>query len=249
MQAQNHVTALGLSGSYINAKFVKNVRDYPISNYTITINPNVSEAYINEPSRNIIPPLSSTILKNACIEKAVSLILLEVVQEDQIENITSEPGWDLYGNLIGDLPPPENPHELQYPKDTLLWRSPQLSLGCFEIDPYLMTRQTISATQGQRFEIKVNLWFAPANTNCFIHNRHDFIEIHSQVWGQGRMQKFKAQDDDLLYEDILMSPGYTTPIPFCEVRENNQYVYPWHQYRADTNSIWLAIEYHPVEQN
>jgi hypothetical protein len=249
MQEQNQVKPLGLSSSYIDAKFVKNVRDYPISNYTLTINPNVSDVYIDELPRNIIPPLSSTMLKNTCIEKATSLILLEVIQENQIENIISEPGWDLYGNIIGDPPPPKNPHELQYPKDTLLWRSPQLSLGWFEIDPYLMTRQAISPAKRQMFEIKVNLWFAPANTNCFIHNQHGFIEIHSQVLGQGRMEKFKTQDYDMLYEDILMSPGYTTPIPFCEIRENNEYIYPWHQYYADTDCVWLAIEYHPVDKN
>jgi hypothetical protein len=247
MQQQNQVKQLGFSDSYIDAKFVENVRDYYIPNYTITINPNIAEAYLDEPSRNLIPPLSSTILKNTRIEKAGSLILLEVKQDENVKNIVSEPGWDFYGNIIGDLPPPRDPNELQYPKDTPLWRSPQISLGSFKIDPYVMTRQAISPTQWQRFEIKVNLWFAPANTNCFIHNKHDFIEIHSQILGQGRMQKFKAQDYNTLYEDILMSPGYTTPIPFCEVRGDNQYTYPWHQYYADTDCIWLAIEYHPID--
>ncbi|NJR64261.1 MAG: hypothetical protein HC772_01305 [Leptolyngbyaceae cyanobacterium CRU_2_3] len=249
MQAQNQVKPLGLADSYIDTKFVENAWGYPISNYTLTINPNISEAYIDELPRNIIPPLSSTILKDTCIKEATSLILLEVIQENQIENIISEPGWDLYGNIIGDLPPPKNSHELQYPKNTLLWRSPQISLGCFEINPYIMTRQAIAPTKKQKFEIKVNLWFAPANTDCFIHNQHNFIEIHSQILGQGRMQKFKAQDYDSLYEDILMSPGYTTQIPFCQIREDKEYTYPWHQYHADTDCIWLAIEYHPIDKN
>jgi len=94
--------------------------------------------------------------------------------------------------------------------------------------------------------IKVNLWFAPSQTNCFIHNKHDFIEIHSQIYGHGRMQKFKAQDYAKLYEDILMSPGYTTPLPFCRIEDNSKFVYPWHQYYADTDCVWLAIEYHPA---
>lgn len=246
MQQPNQVKQLDFSDFYIDAKFVENVRDYYISNYTITINPNITEVYLDKLSRNTIPPLSSTILKNTPIEKAASLILLEVKQDESVKNIISESGWDLYGNILGELLPPENPNELQYPKDTPLWRSPQISLGYFESNPYVMTRQAISLTKWQQFEIKVNLWFAPANTNCFIHNKHDFIEIHSQILGQGRMQKFKAQNHSTLYEDIFMSPGYTTPTPFCEVKEDNQYIYPWHQYYADTDCIWLAIEYHPV---
>ncbi len=245
MKLQNQVKELGFSGSYINAKFVENVRDYHIQNYTVTINPNLSEVYLNEPSRSIIPSLSSTILQDTSIEKAPSIILLEVKQDEDSKNIISDPGWDFYGNIIGDLPPPKSPDEIQYPRDTRLWRSPQVSLGCFEIDPYVMTRQAIASTQSQKFEIFVNLWFAPAGTNCFIHNQHDFIEIHSQVVGQGRMQRFKSQAHNTLCEDMLMSPGFTTSIPFCEVRGSNQYIYPWHQYYADTDCIWMAIEYHP----
>ncbi len=60
------------------------------------------------------------------------------------------------------------------------------------------------------------------------------------------MQKFKAQDYGTLYEDMLMSPGFTTVVPFCQVEDNNQYIYPWHQYYADTDCIWMAIEYHPL---
>ncbi|NJO93994.1 MAG: hypothetical protein HC820_05885 [Hydrococcus sp. RM1_1_31] len=116
MQQQNQVKQLGFSGSYIDAKFVENVRDYPIPGYTITINPNIAEAYLDEPSRNIIPPLSSTILKDTRLEKAASLILLEVKHDENVKNIILEPGWDFYGNIIGDLPPPKDSNELQYPK-------------------------------------------------------------------------------------------------------------------------------------
>ena len=90
------------------------------------------------------------------------------------------------------------------------------------------------------------MWVAPSQTHCFIHNKHDFIEIHSQIFGHGRMQKFKAQDYATLYEEIPMSPGYTTPLPFCHIKDNRTFVYPWHQYYTETDCIWLAIEYHPA---
>jgi hypothetical protein len=46
-----------------------------------------------------------------------------------------------------------------------------------------------------------------------------------------------------------MSPGYMTPVPFCSVEENTRFIYPWHQYYADTDCIRLAIEYHPSVGN
>jgi hypothetical protein len=29
------------------------------------------------------------------------------------------------------------------------------------------------------------------------------------------------------------------------IQGNCEFIYPWHQYYADTDCIWLAIEYHP----
>ncbi|MBN2241035.1 MAG: hypothetical protein JW712_14795 [Dehalococcoidales bacterium] len=87
--------------------------------------------------------------------------------------------------------------------------------------------------------IELNLWYARAGTDCGIHNVHDFREIHTQVFGIGRMQKFHDNKFDSLYQDVYMSPGYTHS-PFFDEEGN----YPWHQYLADTDCIWLAIEFH-----
>ncbi len=231
----NQVKHLSFSGAYIDAKYVENLENYPIYHRTIAINPQSSDAHLSEETASIIPAYSSTILKDTIIKKAESLLLLEVVQENNIRKIVFEQDWDLLGNLIES-----------FPKDVPLWRSPQDEAGIVEIDPYLMTRQSRTPHQKEKFCVKVNLWFAPSHTDCAIHNQHDFIEIHTQIFGQGRMQKFKGNEFDSLYEDMLMSPGFTTSVPFCEIHEHNQYTYPAHQYYADTDCIWLAIEYHPT---
>jgi hypothetical protein len=72
-----------------------------------------------------------------------------------------------------------------------------------------------------------------------------FIEIHSQLYGHGRMQTFHCQNAVTLCEDKLMSPGYTTQVSFCTVQDADHFVYPWHQYFANTDCIWLGLEYHP----
>jgi hypothetical protein len=233
----NKTKLLNFSGAYIDAKYVENVENYRIKSRTIVINPQASDAHLSEAPDSIIPAFASTILQDTIIQKAKSLLLLEVVETKNIGKIIFEQNWDLLGNLIGG-----------FPKDVPLWRSPQDDAGIVKLDPYLMTRQSSTPHQKEKFTVKVNLWFAPAHTDCAIHNQHDFIEIHTQIFGAGRMQKFKAEDFATLYEDQLMNEGYTTFVPFCQVEENNKYIYPWHQYYSDTDCIWLAIEYHPQDK-
>ncbi|AFZ28433.1 hypothetical protein Cylst_6675 (plasmid) [Cylindrospermum stagnale PCC 7417] len=231
----NKVKRLNFSGVYIDAKYVENVENYPIQKRTVVVNTQASDAHLSEAPASIIPSFSSTILNDTIIQKAESLLLLEVVETNNIGKIIFEQNWDLLGNLIDG-----------FPKDVPLWRSPQDEAGIVNLDPYLMTRQSSTHHQKENFSVKVNLWFAPSHTDCAIHNQHDFIETHTQIFGRGRMQKFKAQDYATIYEDQLMSPGFTTFVPFCQVEENSKYLYPWHQYYADTDCIWMAIEYHPL---
>lgn len=245
----NTVKKLNFSGFHIEAIAVDNVQGYSIGkNPTIVINPQMEDAHIGELlQKNVIPPFSSTTLKNTTIAEAKSLILLEIKDTTNLGNIIFEDGWNLLGDIIGEQPR-EVTDEKPFPKNTPLWISPQDDIGIVEVDPYWMTRQTTKGNRNETFLVKVNLWFAPAKTNCAIHNKHDFIEIHTQVVGIGRMQKFKQQTYDSLYEDLIMAPGYTTYVPFCEVEGPGKYVYPWHQYYSDNDCIWMAIEYHPVKQ-
>lgn len=88
--------------------------------------------------------------------------------------------------------------------------------------------------------LEFNLWYAPAGTHCGLHHMHDFLEAHTQIYGIGRMQKFHENNLNTLYQEVFMSPGYSHD-PFY----SNLGHYPWHQYYADTDCIWLAIEQHP----
>jgi hypothetical protein len=247
-QPWNTEKPLNFSGPHIEATYVENVRDYYIKNARIVANPHMSDAYVGQPVRNIIPAFSSTILKDITIEKAASLIVLEVKDPTNIGNIILEKDWVLYGDTLGDVPSNAHTNDLPFPKNTPLWKSPQDKAAIIEVNPYAMTKQLEASSQKQSFLVKLNLWFAPSHTNCFIHNKHDFIETHTQIFGRGSMQKFKAQDYSTLYEDMLMSAGFTTAVPFCQVLANNRYIYPWHQYYAETDCVWMAVEYHSVDK-
>jgi hypothetical protein len=228
----NSVRSINSTNRFVDAKFVDQPKDYPIEGRTMVINPNLTPVFIGETPVRHIPAFSSTILQDTRIEQAESVLLFRVSDEPNMADIVTEPDW----GLLADLMP-------GFPRETRLYRGPQEHIGTVEFDPALALGE-LYTTGPRTFEVKVNLWFAPAGTDCAIHNEHEFIEIHTQIHGYGRMQKFRAPDHATLYEDLLMSPGYTTPVPFCGSRLDGGFTYPWHQYRADSDCVWLAVEYH-----
>ncbi|ARE77731.1 hypothetical protein ACFVZ8_26390 [Streptomyces sp. NPDC059558] len=229
---------LNFSTPYLRAALVRDAVDYTVEGRTIVVNPGVTPVTIAEEPRKTIPPLSSTVLADTRIEKADALLLLRTAPDGtDITGITAEPGWSHLADLLG-------PGE--FPRETALYRSPQDDINTVLFDPAHVLGERGTAMDLREFNVRANLWFSPAGTDCAVHNQHDFIEVHTQVHGLGRMQRFRDRDHASLYQDVLMSPGYTTPDPFCATGPQCTYHYPWHQYRADTDCIWLAIEYHPV---
>nr|ADK54878.1 hypothetical protein [uncultured soil bacterium] len=222
------------ANAYIDAEFVMAPKDFAVEGRTIVVNPNLTPVTVGQEPVRHIPAFSSTVLVDTTIEQGDSVLLLRVLDEGNMADVVNQPGWSLFADLLPG-----------FPRTTLLYRGPVERIGTVEFDPGLALGE--EKPLGPRtFEISVNLWFAPAGTDCAIHNVHEFIEIHSQIHGYGRMQKFKERDHNTLYEDQLMSPGHTPPVPFCRTRPDGGFTYPWHQYRADTDCVWLAVEYHAV---
>lgn len=223
---------LAFSGDRVRARVVDNARDLKVSGRAVVVNPTLSRVLVGETPRKGIPPLSSTVLVDTTVEAADRLVVLETAAGDAA-GIVEEPGWRHFADIVD-----------AFPADTPLWRSEVDEIGTVAFDPTALLVGDGATGATDTFRITVNLWFAPAGTACAIHNQHDFIEVHSQILGRGRMQKFRDRDEHTLYEDLLMSPGYTTPDPFCLPRPDGGFDYPWHQYHADTDAVWLAVEYH-----
>lgn len=240
---RNQETPLNFTGRHVRATLVRNAEDYLVHGTAIVVNVGARPARLSESPRKSITPLTSTILRDTRIDRADTLVLLRTDLDAPVADIVRDPGWSLLGDLLPDTPAGEAP---AFPRDTPLWKSPQDDGGTVSFIPGRVLKESQLPGPIRQFEIKLNLWFAPAGTDCFIHNQHDFIEVHTQVHGLGRMQKFTAHDHDTLYEDLRMSPGYTTPDPFCASGPGGSYVYPWHQYYADTDCVWLAVEYHAL---
>jgi len=210
---------------------VENASNHLIDGRTIVINPSASDVFTGDSPPTCVPAFSSDILMDTIVTQAEVLILLRVDEDAATADVKEEPGWALYSDL-----------DPVFPRDVPLWRSSQDDAGTITFDAAPVLENT--AHKEDTFHMKVNLWFAPPGTNCLVHNEHDFIEVHTQVKGTGRMQKFGAQDLATMYEDLPMAPGFTNPAPFCGIGVDSPFVYPWHQYRSDSDCIWLVIEYH-----
>jgi hypothetical protein len=221
---------LGFSSPLVCVEVLREVTDFQVTARSIVVNLSPSDAWAEGTQLAAIPPFSSTILTGASVSG--SLLLVLAVDETGLgEQAARELAWtDFYGT--GDGAP-------------VLLRSPQVEVGEVKLDEGMVLHQPRLAGSVRTFRIKANLWFSPAGTDCGIHNQHDFIEVHTQIAGQGRMQKFLSKDHSSLYEDQLLSPGTTNPVPFC-LEQDGTYAYPWHQYKADTNCVWLALEYHRI---
>jgi hypothetical protein len=198
----------------------------PITERSVVVNCAMSDAFTGTTQQAPLPPLSSTVITAGTVTGELVVVMAPRDGTD-LEQRARAAGWlDFYGD--------EGP---------VLLRSPQDSIGTVVLDRRVVLHQPgLSATPAP-FRLLANLWFSPSGTDCGIHDTHPFIEVHTQVSGYGRMQKFDARDHATLYEDQQLSPGTTNPVPFCADR-NGAFVYPWHQYRADTDCLWLALEYH-----
>ena len=174
----------------------------------------------------LIPPGQSTILREVAVE-GDHLVLVEEPGELAPDAVRAR-GWQsFYGDAAA----------------VVLLRGPQRRLGVREVDLGAFAGAPGSGVG--HYDVRVNLWFAPAGTRCGVHDRHDFFEFHTQVAGCGEMQKFHAQDDQHPYERQVLAPGGTGAAPFCPPAAGG-WVYPWHQYTAHSPSTWLAVEYHAV---
>ncbi|MGW3269749.1 hypothetical protein [Streptomyces sp. NPDC001056] len=229
---RNVVRPLELGTAQSPALLVENVDHYRVQGPAVVINPHPEPILLDVAPPVTIPALSSTVLTATTVVSAPSVIVVAAAKTPAADVIRA-PGW----HLLGDLLP-------AFPRDTPLWKGPQAAAGSARLDAPHLLGERPERRQEETFDIRVNLWYAPAGTDCAIHNEHDFIEIHTQITGVGRMQKFHARDHSTLYQDIPMAPGYTTPQPFCRTAPDGGYRYPWHQYRADTDCLWLAVEYH-----
>jgi hypothetical protein len=225
--------SIDFNSKNIQSYYVENVSGFYIPRNSIVVNAGNEPAVIKGEPSQVLLPRKSTLLSNAIIETASKLIIVSVTDSINIGRIALTDGWQtaesIFGSALSGVP---------------LWRSPQAELATIRLNASEITGQRATEDKVTEFVLKANLWFATENTDCVIHNMHNFIEYHTQIYGTGSMQKFKTNSKDSLYEEVILSPGNTHDL-FCEAN-GSRFTYPWHQYFAYTDCIWMATELHPV---
>lgn len=222
--------ALEFGSSAVAATVLNNAVDHEIPGRSIVVNLAGADAWIPGDQPTTLPALQSTTIVNARVS-GQRLAVFAVSDAAAVAHDARISWLDFYGSrgAAGDHPE--------------LLKSVQLSAGRVELDRSSILRQPELPTGTSQFEVLLNLWFSPSGTSCGIHNEHDFIEVHTQLSGLGRMQKFRAKATETLYEEYLTPVGTTNPPTFCR-QYGTEFRYPWHQYFADTDCVWLAVEYH-----
>ena len=224
---------LSFASSSLDATVIDGPTEYQLTDASIVVNLSPSPLAVQGDAAGVIAPWNSTILRNATVEVRDRIAVLKIRKPNEIagECLSS---WKKLGDVI------EN-----YPKTTPLYISSQDTVGETAFDPALYAQKQFEGPNSRRFEIRLNLWWCAAKTNCGIHRVHGFLEFHTQVSGKGRMQKFRNEHEDSLYEDVGLLPGASHG-PFFTVN-GREWTYPWHRYFGDSECIWMAIEFHPLD--
>ena len=228
----NEQRDLAFADDFIEARLVENVQNLSVADGIVVNLTPQSVVTIGGTVPAILPAWKSTCLNDGTVAQAQRIAVLRMKRITNLGGVMFR-GWEWLGKRI-----------TSFPRDTPLFISAQDTVGKVVTDPLAFTNERPEAQARQSFTLKLNLWWSPGNTDCFIHTEHPFLEVHTQIHGLGRMQKFRERDGKTIYEDVLMPVGYTHD-PFCRVAGPNQWQYPWHRYYADTDSVWLAIELHP----
>lgn len=228
---KNKERDLAFRDEFILAKLLEDVSDYEVED-AVVVNVSPSPMITGYEHPAVVPPWKSTWLKSGRIKSAERAALVKVLKPTNLGGCMFR-GWDWLGNRVKS-----------FPRDTPLFISVQDVVGAVTLDPMVFTNERATDEAPQTFTMKLNLWWSPGDTDCFIHNEHPFLETHTQIHGTGRMQKFRQRHADTIYEDVVMPIGYSHD-PFCHVTGPNEWTYPWHRYYANSDSVWLAVELHP----
>jgi hypothetical protein len=230
MSRLNIARPMAFSDNWVQAQLVENVENFRTTG--VVVNLSHEPLVVAETVPTVVPAWKSTILRDGVVAKAERMAVFDVPAKTNLGGLTFGE-WDWFGNRFA-----------KFPRTTPLYISRYDVVGEVIADPFVFSNGRKEIIKVDRYDLRLNLWWSPAETDCYIHNEHPFLEIHTQIYGNGRMQMFRERDDATLYREIIMAPGYTHD-PIVQVTRQREWYYPWHRYYSDSDAVWLAIELHP----
>jgi hypothetical protein len=230
MSPENRSRLLSFNGKYVRGQLVENAKDF-VANGVVT-NLSNQAMIVSGDIPGVIPPWKSTILRGGSIAQAERVSIIDVPDPTNLGGLVFD-GWDWFGNRMAE-----------FPRTTPLYISKHDIVGDVKLNPWHFSNHPEPLSEIVHYDIQLNLWWAPAKTDAVIHNTHYFLEIHTQIFGLGRIQIFEDPAGTKLYREISTAPGDTHD-PIVRVTDARTYIYPWHRGWTDEDCIWMAIELHP----
>ncbi len=231
MTRENRTRPLAFDGPFVKAHLIEDARDHQTTG--VVTNLSDTPMYIAGEPIGVIPPWRSAVLKDAVILSAECASIVSVPHDVNLGGIVLD-GWKWLGETV-----PE------FPRKTPLYISPKDIVARRRLNPWKLSNSPEPRDELHEYDVQLNLWWAPARTDASIHNRHSFIELHTQIFGHGRIQIFRDREGAQMYREISAAPGDTHD-PIVWVVDGKTFTYPWHRGWTDTDAIWMAIEFHPA---
>lgn len=204
------IIKLDFAAPFFNVEYVENEDSYFIKEKSLVFN------FSTEESENIyiktIPvfPLKGTIVQNV----AVSQIKKALVIKDYDKEAELPSFW---ASMKSTWPSLYDVSHFERHKGIPYYKSKQVTVS------------------GRRINFCCTDPMAPSGK----HQTHvpDFDEVHAQILGFGKMQKFTENRDETFYQEVIMAPGIVHD-KFYDKDGN----YPWHQYHSITRCVYMPIE-------
>lgn len=204
------VLNLDFAAPFFRVEYLENEAEYFIKEKSLVFN------FSTEDGQNVfvkgIPvlPLKGTIVQNVAITHVRQALVVKNYDKD-----ADKP--EFWTAIKATWPTLFQVSGLERHRGIPYYKSPQVTVG------------------GRR----INFCYAEAMSPSGKHKTHipDFDEVHAQILGFGKMQKFTKDNDETFYQEVIMAPGIVHDKFY-----NKNGDYPWHQYYSITDCVYMPIE-------
>lgn len=205
------VKKLDFAAPFFNTEFVENEKEYFIEEKSLVINLSNIDAGTLYVKGMPVLPLKGTIIENVALTDISKALVVKEYDKD-----FGDPKF--FHAIRAKWPTLYQVSGFERHKGIPYYKSPQITVGC---------------------NVRINFCYAEPMAPSGRHQTHtpDFDEVHAQILGFGKMQKFTENRDDTFYQEVIMAPGIVHDKFY-----DKKGFYPWHQYYSITNSIYMPIE-------
>lgn len=204
------VLKLNFAEPFFNVEYVEGEKEYFIKEKSLVFNFSRKEEELIYVKKLPVLPLKGTIVENVAVSDVASALIIK-----DYDRHAADPTY--WASIKATWPTLFAISGLERHRGIPYYKSPQVTVG------------------GRR----INLCYAEAMSPSGKHQTHvpDFDEVHAQILGFGKMQKFDTNEDITFYQEVIMAPGIVHDKFYDENGE-----YPWHQYCSITDCVYMPIE-------